>query len=74
MKSGRDSRWRLRLPRPLRTPIALVALAIIATWIVAGASAPWVARRDPWAQDLSRRLAPPACELWFGYDELGRDV
>ncbi len=36
--------------------------------------APWIAPRDPIAQDLPARLLGPSAGHWMGTDELGRDV
>jgi peptide/nickel transport system permease protein len=42
--------------------------------LLAALLAPWIAPRDPAAQDLPRRLAPPGAGHWMGTDELGRDI
>jgi peptide/nickel transport system permease protein len=36
--------------------------------------APWLAPRNPNAQDLADRLHSPSAQHWMGTDELGRDV
>ena len=42
--------------------------------LLAALLAPWIAPRDPAAQDLPQRLAPPRAGHWMGTDELGRDI
>ncbi|GAB2985150.1 ABC transporter permease [Actinotalea caeni] len=70
-------RWpqRLRLARVhsiWRQPAVVVAVGILAVWVVLALLAP-VLTADPIAQspDLYR---PPSAAHWFGTDELGRDV
>ncbi|AOJ84006.1 MULTISPECIES: ABC transporter permease [Burkholderia] len=61
--------------RGLSIGAALVALAVLAALF-----APWLAPHDPYGQDLTRRLLPPAWDAargnWaypLGTDKLGRD-
>ncbi len=42
--------------------------------LLAALLAPWVAPRDPAAQDLPKRLVTPGGGHWMGTDELGRDI
>jgi peptide/nickel transport system permease protein len=51
-----------------------VGLAILTTLVAGALLGPALAPRDPLAQDLARRLAPPSGEHWLGTDEFGRDV
>src|SRR5699024_5207503 len=58
-----------------RSPLAMIALAMLVLFVVVGAFAPWIAPNDPQAQDLSARLQPPLTEGYvLGTDALGRDV
>lgn len=64
----------------LRNRLAVVALCVLATMVLAALLAPWVAPHDPNAQDLLARLRPPAWQdggeasHLFGTDQLGRDL
>lgn len=62
------------LARLGRRGTAKVGLAILGVFVVAAVLGPTLAPRDPLAQDLTRRLAPPNGEHWLGTDEFGRDV
>lgn len=68
-------RWRRLLPRQLSgSPLALLALAIVAGWIAAAALAPSLAPYPPLAQSIAGRLQPPGPEHWLGTDPLGHDI
>jgi peptide/nickel transport system permease protein len=62
------------------TTSAVVAVAIVVTWMVAALAAPLLAPHDPQAQSLTGRLTPPAWQEGgsmnhvLGTDELGRDI
>jgi peptide/nickel transport system permease protein len=71
---ARGVRRHSRLPRTLRAPVTVAAIAIVAAWLLAGALAPWIAPREPMEQNLAARLAPPSRAHWLGTDQLGRDV
>src|SRR5947207_14854034 len=51
-----------------------IGAAIVLIAVIAALFGPAVARFDPAAQDLSRRLDGPSAIHWFGLDELGRDI
>ena len=70
-------RHRRRSPsRPplLRSPLNLVAIAVIVAFALGAALAPLLAPADPLAQALGSRLEPPAAAHWLGTDQLGRDM
>jgi peptide/nickel transport system permease protein len=69
MKSETKIRQFLRSSRLGRWGAALALLLV-----VGALAAPWIARKDPAAQDLPHRLMSPGAGHWFGTDELGRDV
>jgi peptide/nickel transport system permease protein len=57
------------------SPLAMVALVVLALFVIVGALAPLFAPQDPNAQDLAARLQPPLSEgHLLGTDGLGRDV
>lgn len=59
----------------LRNPTAMAGLVIVAILVLMAVFAPLLSMgKEPIAQDLSARLAPPSAEHWFGTDELGRDI
>ena len=58
----------------LRRPGARVGLVIVALFLIMTVAAPWIAPYDPFDQDLSSALSPPAADHWFGADQYGRDV
>jgi peptide/nickel transport system permease protein len=47
---------------------------ILAIVVVSAASAPLITSGNPFAQDLTNRLAPPSWDHPIGTDQLGRDV
>jgi peptide/nickel transport system permease protein len=66
---------RLAVTAPiLRSPVNLVAIAIIGAFALCAALAPVMAPYDPLAQALGSRLEPPSPEHWLGTDQLGRDI
>lgn len=73
--------WSSRLGRNLLgSKEALVGAVLVALFAVAALAAPWVSPTDPLAQDLAKRLIPPAWQSGgslrhlLGTDQLGRDV
>ncbi|HEV8309689.1 MAG TPA: ABC transporter permease [Methylomirabilota bacterium] len=66
---------RRSLPGPFRrSPLSLVALAVVGGWLALAAAAPAVAPYEPLRQDIANRLGPPSTAHWLGTDALGRDV
>lgn len=62
------------LPRlASRHPLVFVGGSILALLIALAIAAPLYAG-DPLNMDPFKRLQPPSAELWFGSDNLGRDV
>ena len=55
-------------------PIPLVGFGIVAGLVLVAVLAPWLAPRDPIAQDLYQRLSPPSWANLMGTDEFGRDI
>ncbi|HUK29746.1 MAG TPA: ABC transporter permease [Candidatus Acidoferrum sp.] len=51
-----------------------IGLALTLLLFLLAIFAPWIAPRDPIAQDLPARLLGPGPGHWMGTDELGRDV
>jgi peptide/nickel transport system permease protein len=68
-------RSRLTLALPLaQSPVAVVALLVVALWVLLALLAPVIAPYPPLEQDVMQRLAPPSGEHWLGTDPLGRDI
>ncbi|ESX41182.1 peptide ABC transporter permease [Mesorhizobium sp. LSHC426A00] len=62
------------LPRLARRhPLVLVGGGLLALLIILALAAPLYAG-DPVNMDPFKRLQPPSAEMWFGSDNLGRDV
>lgn len=61
----------VRLAR--RHPLVLIGGGLLALLIVLALAAPLYAG-DPVNMDPFKRLQPPSAEMWFGSDNLGRDV
>jgi peptide/nickel transport system permease protein len=62
--------WRL-----WRRKLGLVGLGIVVLVAVAAIGAPWIAPRDPLAQALTERFAPPGSDGYpVGADAFGRDI
>jgi len=57
-----------------RSALGRWGLVVTALLLLTALFAPWLAPRDPAAQDLPNRLASPSAAHWFGTDELGRDI
>jgi peptide/nickel transport system permease protein len=58
----------------LRSPLNVVALALIAAFALCAIFASVIAPYDPLTQALGSRLQPPSAEHWLGTDQLGRDI
>jgi len=57
-----------------RRPEALAGLALVLGAVLMALLAPFIARYDPLAIDLARKLAPPSAAHWMGTDQTGRDI
>jgi peptide/nickel transport system permease protein len=67
--AGRASTWRF----VRRNPTLVVGLFILGLMLVAALAAPWIAG-DPYSMKPVQRFKAPSETLWFGTDNLGRDV
>jgi peptide/nickel transport system permease protein len=52
----------------------VAGVLLLATFVVAGLAAPWLAPHNPASIDLLHRLEGPSAAHWAGTDELGRDT
>jgi peptide/nickel transport system permease protein len=52
----------------------VIGIVVVITWILLAILAPYIAPKDPLAQDVSNRLQPPSNTAYMGTDELGRDI
>jgi peptide/nickel transport system permease protein len=57
-----------------RQPLAVAGVLLLATFVLGGLAAPWLAPANPSAIDLLHRLEGPSTAHWAGTDELGRDT
>src|SRR5579859_3554264 len=62
------------LARLSRAPLAVVGVAIIATWIVVAIAWPVLVPYQPTAIHVDSAFSPPNAQFLFGTDQLGRDV
>lgn len=61
--------------RLVRSPTAVVGLAILVAFVLTAAFAPLLSPHDPTVQNLEARLSPPGTEgHLLGTDRLGRDI
>ena len=54
--------------------LAMFGLLILIGLVLMAIFAPWLAPKDPFAQNLAGRLQPPSAANWLGTDALGRDI
>ena len=57
-----------------RQPLAVIGVLLLATFVLGGLTAPWIAPHSPASIDLLHRLEGPSAAHWAGTDELGRDT
>jgi peptide/nickel transport system permease protein len=67
--AARSRTWRFLR----RNPTMVVGLVILGAMLLAALAAPWIAG-DPYSMKPVQRFKPPSDTLWFGTDNLGRDV
>jgi peptide/nickel transport system permease protein len=65
---------RFFLSPALTTPQFIIAVCLIAIFLVCALLSRSIAPTDPAQIDLLHRLLPPGLHHWFGTDELGRDI
>jgi peptide/nickel transport system permease protein len=65
------SRWAAHIRRQ---PLAAAGVLLLASFLLAGLTAPWLAPQNPAAIDLLHRLQGPSSAHLAGTDELGRDT
>jgi peptide/nickel transport system permease protein len=72
---ARRSSWLRVVPVPFRrSPLGVIALAVVGLWMALAAAAPALAPYEPLGQDIAGRLGAPGAAHWLGTDALGRDI
>jgi oligopeptide transport system permease protein len=66
----KDSWIRLKKNRGALVSLAIVVLLFAMAFVLG----PLLSQHSPYAQELTRRLAGPTSEFWFGTDKFGRDM
>src|SRR5258708_33599850 len=54
--------------------LAIIAIAIVAVFVIVAIFAPWIATQDVGATNLTMRYMAPSGAHWFGTDSTGRDI
>lgn len=57
-----------------RQPLAVAGVVLLASFVLCGLTAPWLAPQNPASIDLVHRLEGPSAAHLAGTDELGRDT
>jgi peptide/nickel transport system permease protein len=66
--------WRNFREALRRHPTAIAGAVVLLAMVGAAMLAPWLGTVDPQAVAPVNRLKPPAADVWFGTDMMGRDV
>jgi peptide/nickel transport system permease protein len=73
VEAPRPRRWDVAR-RFGRNRLAILGCIIVLVLVVDALLAPWIMPRDPEAQNLALRRAPPGGAYLLGADEFGRDI
>lgn len=73
-KRKKASPWVSFYRKLAKNKAALAGAIVVLIFFVLAGLAPIIAPYDPTLMDMSKRLAPPSAEHWFGNDDKGRDI
>ena len=73
LATSRKASWSRAWRFARRNPTLVIGLIILVAMLLAALAAPWVAG-DPYSMKPVQRFKAPSDTLWFGTDNLGRDV
>ncbi len=71
---GRTSHLTIIWRRLRRSKTAVLGLAIVGLYVFVALAGPFIAPRDPLAQNLNDAFSPPSAQHLMGCDEFGRDI
>jgi peptide/nickel transport system permease protein len=76
LKNKRDGRFKLpsTIRRIIRSPMAMIGLFIVLSFILAGITAEWISPYDYDQANFMKARQGPSAEHVLGNDELGRDM
>ena len=68
------STWKTIAEFSRRKPLGAFGGAVAVILIIVAIFAPFIATDDPYKTNTKQIFAPPSSEMWFGGDQVGRDV
>ncbi|WP_080848301.1 nickel transporter permease [Cytobacillus gottheilii] len=68
------SPWASFYKKLAKNKAALAGAIVVLIFAILAVLAPLISPYDPTAMDMSKRLAPPSADHWFGNDDKGRDI
>ncbi|KAB2332027.1 nickel transporter permease [Bacillus mesophilum] len=73
-KNKSTTPWASFYKKLAKNKAALAGAIVVLIFTILAILAPLIAPYDPTTMDMSKRLAPPSADHWFGNDDKGRDI